>query len=144
MEKPLNLQIIYADNSIDAQYMKIMEDGLNEQAKVKKGLDVIKSFSFTCFDNDKNFVAGVDGKIFYGCLYVDMLWVSENFRGQNYGTLLMAKVEDVARERNCKFMTVCTTDWQGKPFYEKLGFKLEFVRSGYDKDSEVYYLRKDL
>ncbi|UCM85850.1 MAG: GNAT family N-acetyltransferase [Rickettsia endosymbiont of Culicoides impunctatus] len=144
MEKPLNLQIIYADNSIDAQYMKIMEDGLNEQAKVKKGLDVIKSFSFTCFDNDKNFVAGVDGKIFYGCLYVDMLWVSENFRGQNYGTLLMAKVEDVARERNCKFMTVCTTDWQAKPFYEKLGFKLEFVRSGYDKDSEVYYLRKDL
>ncbi|MCC8483309.1 MAG: GNAT family N-acetyltransferase [Rickettsia endosymbiont of Labidopullus appendiculatus] len=144
MEKPLNLQIVYADNSIDAQYMKIMEDGLNEQAKVKKGLDVIKSFSFTCFDNDKNFVAGVDGKSFYGCLYVDMLWVSENFRGQSYGTLLMAKVQEVARERNCKFMTVCTTDWQAKPFYEKLGFKLEFIRSGYDKDSEVYYLRKDL
>jgi GNAT superfamily N-acetyltransferase len=31
--------------------------------------------------------------------FVDMLWVSENFRGQNFGTLLMAKVEDVARER---------------------------------------------
>ncbi|MCC8398568.1 MAG: GNAT family N-acetyltransferase [Rickettsia endosymbiont of Labidopullus appendiculatus] len=144
MERQSYLEIVYADNSIDAQYMKIMENGLNELAKVKKGLDAIKSFSFACFDNDKNFVAGVDGKSFYGCLYVDMLWVSENFRGQNYGTLLMAKVEDVARERNCKFMTVCTTDWQARPFYEKLGFKLEFVRSDYDKDSEVYYLRKDL
>ncbi|MCC8371464.1 MAG: GNAT family N-acetyltransferase [Rickettsia endosymbiont of Pseudomimeciton antennatum] len=144
MERQSHLEIVYADNSIDAQYMKIMENGLNELAKVKKGLDAIKSFSFACFDNDKNFVAGVDGKSFYGCLYVDMLWVSENFRGQNYGTLLMAKVEDVARERNCKFMTVCTTDWQARPFYEKLGFKLEFVRSDYDKDSEVYYLRKDL
>ncbi|MDR0296783.1 MAG: GNAT family N-acetyltransferase [Rickettsia sp.] len=82
-----------------------MENGLNEQAKVKKGLDAIKSFSFACFDNDKNFVAGVDGKSFYGCLYIDMLWISENFRGQNYGTLLMAKVEDIARERNCKIMT---------------------------------------
>ena len=51
MEKPLNLQIIYADNSIDTQYMKVMENGLNEQAKVKKGLDVIKSFSFACFDS---------------------------------------------------------------------------------------------
>ncbi len=144
MEKQLHLEIVYADNSIDAQYMKIMEDGLNKHAEIKKGLDAIKSFSFACFDNNKNFVAGVDGKSFYGCLYIDMLWVSENFRGQNYGTLLMAKVENIARERNCKFMTVCTTDWQARPFYEKLGFKLEFVRSGYDKDSEIYYLRKDL
>ena len=52
MERQSHLEIVYADNSIDAQYMKVMENGLNEQAKVKKGLDVIKSFSFACFDND--------------------------------------------------------------------------------------------
>lgn len=80
----------------------------------------------------------------YGCLHVDTLWVSKDFRGQNYGIFLMSKAENLARERNCKFMTLNTADWQTKPFYEKLGFKLEFVRSGYDKDSEAYYLRKDL
>jgi ribosomal protein S18 acetylase RimI-like enzyme len=56
----------------------------------------------------------------------------------------MSKAENLARERNCRFMNLSTTDWQARPFYEKLGFKLEFVRSGYDKDSELYFLKKDL
>ncbi|WP_375319313.1 GNAT family N-acetyltransferase [Candidatus Tisiphia endosymbiont of Oplodontha viridula] len=137
------LTCVYADD-MDAQYSKIMQDGLDELAKNKKGLDAVQSFSFSCFDKDKNFVAGVKGVLMYGCLYVGTLWVSEDFRGQNYGTLLMSKAENLARERNCKFMTLNTTDWQARPFYEKLGFKLEFVRSGHDKDSEAYYLRKDL
>ncbi|WP_341755742.1 GNAT family N-acetyltransferase [Candidatus Tisiphia endosymbiont of Ptychoptera albimana] len=137
------LTCVYADD-MDAQYSKIMQDGLDELAKNKKGLDAVQSFSFSCFDNNKNFVAGIKGVLMYGCLHVDTLWVSEDFRGQNYGTLLMSKAENLARERNCKFMTLNTADWQTKPFYEKLGFKLEFVRSGYDKDSEAYYLRKDL
>ncbi|MDR0329315.1 MAG: GNAT family N-acetyltransferase [Rickettsia sp.] len=137
------LTCVYADD-MDAQYSKIMQDGLDEHAKNKKGLDAVQSFSFSCFDNDKNFVAGIKGTLIYGCLYVDTLWVSEDFRGQNYGTLLMSKAENLARERNCRFMNLCTTDWQARPFYEKLGFKLEFVRSGYDKDSELYFLKKDL
>lgn len=137
------LTCVYADD-MDTQSSKIIQDGLDEVAKSKKGLDAVQSFSFSCLDKDKNFVAGIKGTLIYGCLCVDTLWVSEDFRGQNYGTLLMSKAENLERERNCNFMNLCTTDWQAKPFYEKLGFKLEFVRSGYDKDSELYYLKKDL
>ena len=115
------LTCVYADD-MDAQYSKIMQDGLDEFAKNKKCLDAVQSFFFSCFDNNKNFVAGVKGVLTYGCLHVDTLWVSKDFRGQNYGTFLMSKAENLARERNCKFMTLNTADWQAKPFYEKIRF----------------------
>ena len=34
-------------------------------------------------------------------------------------------------------------DFEAKPFYEKLGYKVEFERKGYDKNTSFYFLRKD-
>ncbi|AEV92469.1 MULTISPECIES: GNAT family N-acetyltransferase [Rickettsia] len=56
----------------------------------------------------------------------------------------MQKVEDLARERGCNFIHLVTMDCQAKSFYEKLGYKIEFAMHGYEKDSIMYYLRKNL
>lgn len=52
--------------------------------------------------------------------------------------------EKIARERKCTFATVNTMDWEALPFYQKLGYSIEFVREGYDKASKMYLLRKEL
>ncbi|MFV9930114.1 MULTISPECIES: GNAT family N-acetyltransferase [spotted fever group] len=56
----------------------------------------------------------------------------------------MQKAEDLARERGCNFIHLVTMDFQAKSFYEKLGYKIEFAMHGYEKDSIMYYLRKNL
>jgi ribosomal protein S18 acetylase RimI-like enzyme len=39
---------------------------------------------------------------------------------------------------------VNTMDWEAKPFYESLGYTVEFERKGYDLNSIAYFLRKNL
>ncbi|MCZ6913569.1 MAG: GNAT family N-acetyltransferase, partial [Rickettsia endosymbiont of Ixodes persulcatus] len=125
---------------MDKTHKSIISEALNKDAREKKGLvGDIESFSFSCFDQDKNFVAGISGMSSWGRFYIDSLFVNENIRNQNYGTVLIQKAEDLARERGCNFIHLVTMDFQAKPFYEKLGYKIEFVMHGYDKDSIMYY-----
>ncbi|MGX6960103.1 MAG: GNAT family N-acetyltransferase [Rickettsia endosymbiont of Pentastiridius leporinus] len=139
-----NFEIIYADKMDDA-YQSIIIKAFNKDAREKKGLTSdLKSFSFSCLDQDKNFIAGVQGVSFWGGFYISSLFVDEKLRNQNYGTLLMKKAEELAGERGCNFIILSTMDFQAKPFYEKLGYSLEFTRHGYEKGSVSYHLRKDL
>lgn len=139
-----DFEIVYADE-MDKAYSAIIWDAFNKEAREKKGLiGDLKSFSFSCLDQDKNFIAGIQGISLWGSLYITSLFVDENHRNKKYGSILMEKAEELARERGCNFIALSTTDFQAKPFYEKLGYKLEFTRHGYEKDSIMYYLRKDL
>lgn len=139
-----DFEIIYAEE-MDKAYSAIIWDAFNKDAREKKGLiGDLQSFSFSLLDQDKNFIAGIGGVSLWGSLYITSLFVDENHRNQNYGSLLIEKAENLARERGCTFIHLSTMDFQAKPFYEKLGYKLEFTRCGYEKDSVSYHLRKDL
>lgn len=139
-----DFEIVYAEE-MDKAYSAIIWDAFHKDAQEKKGLTGdLKSFSFSCIDQNKNFIAGMQGISLWGGLYITSLFVDENHRNKKYGSLLMEKAEELARERDCNFIVLSTMDFQAKPFYEKLGYKLEFIRHGYEKDSASYHLRKDL
>ncbi|XVN42916.1 MAG: GNAT family N-acetyltransferase [Candidatus Rickettsia vulgarisii] len=142
MSEMLPVDVIYEDE-MNSSYLKILDKGLIEYNKICEGRG-FKPFSFSIIDQDKNFIAGIKGRSFYGELHISLLWVSENHRAKNYGKILMEKTEELAIKRNCQFMAVMTMDWQARPFYEKLGFELEFTREGYDNNSKAYYLKKNL
>lgn len=65
-------------------------------------------------------------------------------RGNGYASKLIQKAENLARMRGCLFMAVNTMDFEARPFYEKHGFKVEFVREGFEKGAEMFFLRKEL
>lgn len=117
--------------------------GINEQAVHRKGMEPIRTFGITLSD-DKKILGGANGVSYYGCLYVDMLWIDDSLRNQGYGTKLMQEAEKIGIERGCTFATVNTMDWEALYFYKKLGYEIEFTRSGYKKDSQLFMLRKSL
>ncbi|MFY9590083.1 GNAT family N-acetyltransferase [Rickettsia endosymbiont of Halotydeus destructor] len=144
MKEELPFEIIYADE-MDKDHGSIIVEAFNKDAREKKGLTGdLKTFSFSCLDQNKNFIAGMQGVSFWGGLHISSLFVNENFRNRNYGTSLMKKAEELAFERGCNFIYLSTMDFQAKPFYEKLGYKVEFTKCGYEKDSVMYLLRKNL
>ncbi len=57
---------------------------------------------------------------------------------------LMLEAEKIGKERNALFATVNTIDWEALPFYQKLGYDVEFTREGYEKKSKMFFLRKSL
>jgi ribosomal protein S18 acetylase RimI-like enzyme len=110
----------------------------------KRNLKPIRSFGYFIKDEAGKIVAGCNGNILYGCLYVDTLWVDQALRGQGSGTKLMEAAESLGKESECNFMAVNTMDWEALDFYKNLGFYVELERRGFDKDSIFYFLRKDL
>lgn len=88
-----NFEIIYAEK-MDDEYQSIIIEAFNKDAREKKGLTGdLKTFSFSCLNQHKSFVAGVSGVSFWGALYVSSLFVNENYRNQKYGSLLIKKLK---------------------------------------------------
>lgn len=123
---------------------QVLNDGISDEAALKKNMDRIKPFRVYIKDANGKVLGGASGTIFYGSLYVDMLWLKEELRHQGLGKKLMMEAEKIGREQKCTFVTLNTMDWEALPFYQKLGYDIEFVREGYVNESRMYLLRKNL
>lgn len=131
-------------DTIPSEYEGILFRGISEYAFQKKGLPPIQPFSIFIKNQKQGILGGVSGVTFYGSLYIDSLWIDKTMRHQGLGTKLMHEAEKIGIERDAKFVTLNTMDWEGLPFYQKLGYSIEFVREGYNENSKMFMLRKNL
>ncbi|HSX03916.1 MAG TPA: GNAT family N-acetyltransferase [Rhabdochlamydiaceae bacterium] len=104
----------------------------------------IRAFSIFIKDQKGTIFGGASGTLFYGSLYVDSLWIDKTLRHQGWGTKLLSEAESMGRKYGASFVTLNTMDWEALPFYQKLGYSIEFIRKGYEKESKMFMLRKNL
>jgi GNAT superfamily N-acetyltransferase len=71
---------------------------------------------------EERIVGGLIGKIFWNWLYADLVWVEEDLRGQDIGTLVMRRAEESALEMKLTGIYLWTETWQAPVFYAKLGY----------------------
>lgn len=83
----------------------------------------------------RRIIGGAIGETKFGWTIVQYLWVSEDFRGQDLGTRLMAAVESLARKRSSRGIWLDTFSFQAPRFYAKLGYR----KIGRLKDHPVGY-----
>jgi ribosomal protein S18 acetylase RimI-like enzyme len=143
MDKTISLSLQHYP-LIPAEYENLLYNKISEEAHKAKQLSPIFPFSIFIKDQDENVKGGISGTIFYGSLYVDSLWVDKTIRHQGWGTQLMVAAEKVGKQQGAKFATLNTMDWEALPFYQKLGYSIEFTREGYEKNSKMFMLRKIL
>ena len=95
-------------------------------------------FNFIAKEQDKilGFITGAS--VFDG-VYVDELIVIEEYRSKGIGTKLIKQVEDYCRNKQIRYIELCTNEFQARPFYEKLGFKLEYVRQNKEEPKLTKY-----
>ena len=105
---------------------------------------LVKDIGLFVEDEEGNRVAGLIGDTHGNWLEIEYLWVSEKLRGQHIGTDLMHKVEDIAKNRGCKYVFLNTFSFQAPDFYVKLGYKEEFVLNHYPLSGKRYYFTKEL
>jgi len=94
--------------------------------------------------DEHGIVGGLLGRTRWQWLYVAKLWVDERARGQGIGTQLLTAAEDLARSRGCIGASLDTFEYQARPFYEKLGYKLFGTLDGFPPGSRQFYLSKPL
>ncbi|KTD53452.1 hypothetical protein Lsan_3862 [Legionella santicrucis] len=138
-----DFQIRYTPNP-SAEEIQVLYDGIAGFAQEKKNQPPIECYGFFIHDDNDNIIAGCNGSMYYGCLYIDSLWVHELLRDKNLGTHLIQSAETLGKEKGCLFSTVNTMDWEALGFYQKLGYSIEYQRTGYFHQSTLYFLRKSL
>lgn len=85
------------------------------------------SYQHVCFllkDPDNAIAGGVIGATYWDWLYIDLMWVRENLRGQGYGRKLLSLAEGLARERGAGHAYLDTFTFQAPDFYRKLGYEV--------------------
>ncbi len=136
-------RLVYQE-SIPKDLEELLFVGLNTNAFAKKAMSAVRTVAIFHKNTEGKLLGGLTGFSLFGCLHVDLLWVDDSMRGRGLGTQLMQAAEKAAKDRSCTFTTVNTMDWEALPFYQKLGYEIEFVRTGFEKQSTMYFLRKSL
>lgn len=72
-------------------------------------------------------VGGLLADVYFGWMFVRILWLDERLRGQGHGAGLMRRAEATARERGCAGVWLDTFTFQAPEFYRHLGYE-EFGR----------------
>lgn len=91
-------------------------------------------------------IAGINANLYFlkSVLHVDHLFVSAEYRGCGLGRVLLAKVEQVAKEHGVHIAHLDTFDWQGKNFYLQNGYEIFGVLDDCPKGHQRYYMKKVL
>ena len=95
-------------------------------------------------DEQGALAGGLLGHIQWGWLTVEILWLAEDARGQDYGSRMLALAEDTARQHGCRHAALDTTSWQALPFYLKHGYTVWGELEDFPPGQSRIFLRKDL
>lgn len=89
-------------------------------------------------------VGGALGSTQWGWLHVSHLWVPESLRGRDWGSKLVAAMEEAALERGCHAAYVDTFSFQARGFYERLGYTVFASLPDFPEGSALHFLQKRL
>ena len=76
-------------------------------------------------EEDGKLVAGLDACVTaFKILYVSTLFVEAEYRRKGYGKCLLEEMERRAKTMGVNLIRLDTFDWQGKAFYEAMGYEI--------------------
>lgn len=89
-------------------------------------------------------LGGLYGSLLYRWMFIELLAVPEQARGQGLGSRLMAMAETLAYEKNCVGIWLDTFDFQAPEFYRSLGFSEFGQVNDYPPGHRRYFFQKRL
>ncbi len=146
-----NLEYLDVDKNFESKssrnpiyhYDKILK---KEIRKIRENLefssDVI-DIQYVVLDNGK-FVGGIYGNFQYEYLFINRLFVDENYRGNRLASRLMNIIEKEALKRGVTNIYLTTFEFQALGFYKKKGYKLVMEIEDYPKGFKEYTVYKKL
>ena len=87
---------------------------------------------------------GLIGGWRWGWLYVDKLWVQDEYRKQGNGTRLLKAAEAQAINAECTDAVLDTFSFQAREFYERNGYAPYATLEGFPPGYQQFFLHKTL
>ena len=95
-------------------------------------------------EEDGRLIAGLDACVTaFRILYVSTVFVEEAYRRRGLGARMMREMEARATAMGVNTIRLDTFDWQGKEFYEALGYEMVgHYKNAEDGFSEFFFLKR--
>lgn len=100
---------------------KVIENGVIDYGRNLASDGRAKPLACVVRENDK-IIAGVSGRTEYDRLFVNYVWVAEEFRCKGIGTKLLEEIEYEAKERGCNDSLIETLDDRVSLLYSRVGY----------------------
>lgn len=108
------------------------------------GEDQWKRLCYILFAPDGSVAGGLIGETYWDWLYISLLFVNEELRGQGYGEQLLMLAEEEARQRGAKNAYLDTFSFQAPDFYLQRGYRVFGELKDFPPGHQRYYLTKQL
>ncbi|WP_339488398.1 GNAT family N-acetyltransferase [Pseudomonas sp. EL_65y_Pfl2_R95] len=140
----MNLRIEAVQNPSTAQVEAILKP-LRTHNRAKAGDPKPENLALLIRDEQSDeVIGGLNGQIFYRWLFIELLAVPEQTRGQGMGKRLMDMAEELAREKECVGIWLDTFDFQAPDFYKALGYTEFGQLEDFPPGHKRYYFKKHL
>ncbi|HAT9060359.1 TPA: GNAT family N-acetyltransferase [Legionella pneumophila subsp. pneumophila] len=142
-QSQINYQLeLVIDAKLLEQQDKIIRDGI---VNFNAPFTGTKPERYSIYVKDNEGIIG--GAIVYAhksSIYVDVLWVKEEYRGLGIGAELLRSVETEAIKRGIPASTLDTFSFQAERFYLKQGYQHIGTIKNYLEGHDRIYFRKQL
>jgi GNAT superfamily N-acetyltransferase len=145
MKDPLleEYRIVYEDDPEESAW-GIIGRGISAFNRQQTGDNRFERLCFVLRAPDETIVGGVIGEIYYGWLYIDLLWVQDELRGRGYGHRLLTLVEEEGARRGAKNAYLDTFSFQAPDFYTNHGYRVFGELADFPAGHKRYFLTKTL
>lgn len=138
----INISYKKVDNN-DSTISNFFDKEFNEYSIKKINKDSkYEEFILASYDNNK-LIGAIKSSILYNVLHIELLIIDSIYRKLGIGNTLYNMVINYAKEKGCTLATVETFDFQAPEYWKSHGFKVDFIRDGYNGNS-LYYLSRNI
>ena len=136
------LKVIVDHNPTRADNAAVLE-GLVRYNEKMMGVPRDKFFSVFLKDDPGSIFGGILAHFDRVSIYIEVLWVDDNFRRQGYGKKLLEATEQEAIKQGCIASIVDTLGFQAEAFYLKNGYEhMGEIKNYWDIHSRIFLKKR--
>ena len=137
------LNIVHVEKPQESAW-GIIGRGLQSFNEQQAGPSDFKRVCFALQTAEQEIVGGILGEIYWGWFYIDLLWVSDELRGQGHGHRLLTRAEEEARQLDAKNAYLDTFSFQVPDFYKQHGYHIFGELTDFPPGHQRYFMTKQL
>jgi len=141
MDKEYN--IVYIEKPEESAW-GIIGGGLSKYNIEQAGDNKFQRLCFALQDSEQEIVGGILGEVYWGWLYIDLLWVKDELRDRGHGHRLLTQIEDEGRKLGAQNAYLDTFSFQVPGFYKEHGYQVFGELQDFPPGHQRYFMKKEL
>ena len=134
----------YHIESMEEPAWEVIGGGIRDYNNQQAGDGHGKNLCFVLRAPDHSILGGVIAETHWNWLFINLMWLKEEFRGRGYGQQLLIAAEEEGRRQGASEAYLDTFSFQAPEFYKKNGYHVFGVLENFPPGHQRYYFTKTL